>query len=207
MSSIDKFNYLHSLLERTASRSIHGLTLSDSNYKAAVDILHERFGNTHQIISAHMYELLKIPNCSDDSAQLRFMYDKISVIIRGLESLGVKAQQYGSFLIPVIMSKLPSDICLQKDVWDIQKLLDVIKGELQPREISDTVKVNEQGRNRHPSYSSHQKSTASSLLVGDRNQNKPWIPHCAFCNEEHFSSSCEKIKDINKHRDIYYETK
>ncbi|KAK6172553.1 hypothetical protein SNE40_016184 [Patella caerulea] len=83
-----------------------------------------------------MDELLKIPNCSDDNkvAQLRLIYDKISVNIRGLESVGVKAQQYGSFLILVIMSKLPSDICLQiahlskKDLWDIEELLEVIKG-------------------------------------------------------------------------------
>ena len=44
LSSVDKFNYLHALLEGQAARAIQGLTLSESNYKAAVEILRKRFG-------------------------------------------------------------------------------------------------------------------------------------------------------------------
>ena len=78
--------------------------MAEFNYKAAVDILHERFGKTQQIISAHMDDLLKLPNViGDKPGQLRVVHDKIKVNVRGLESLGVGADQYGSFLIPVIM--------------------------------------------------------------------------------------------------------
>ena len=56
LSSVDKFNYLHALLEGQAARAIQGLTLSESNYQAAVEILHEHFGKTQQIISDHMDE-------------------------------------------------------------------------------------------------------------------------------------------------------
>ena len=66
LSSVDKFNYLHALLEGQAARAIQGLTLSESNYQAAVEILHERFGKTQQIISSHMDELLKLPTCAWD---------------------------------------------------------------------------------------------------------------------------------------------
>ena len=58
-----------------------------------------------------MDELLKPPCCSGDKvAQLCAVYDKISVNVRGLEAIGVTADQYGSFLIPVIMGKLPTDV-------------------------------------------------------------------------------------------------
>ena len=58
-----------------------------------------------------MDELLKIPGyTSDKTLQLRFVYDKISLNVRGLESLGVSSSQYGSLLIPVIMSKLPQEV-------------------------------------------------------------------------------------------------
>ena len=63
--------------------------------------------------------------------QLRLILDKVSVNVRGLESLGVKSEQYGSFLIPIIMSKLPADVRLQiarvttKDVWQIEEVLSV----------------------------------------------------------------------------------
>ena len=81
ISLVDKFNYLNSLLEGPASRAIQGLSLTDANYKSAVEILQERFGRPQQIISAHMGELLKIPNCSgtERSTSLRFVYDQISV--------------------------------------------------------------------------------------------------------------------------------
>ena len=45
LSTVDKFNYLHSLLEGVASRSIKGLTLSEGNYNSAIDLLKTGLGN------------------------------------------------------------------------------------------------------------------------------------------------------------------
>ena len=53
--------------------------------------------------------------------------------IRGLESLGASSNQYGRFLIPVIMSKLPHEIRVHVarntacEVWDMTELLEVIR--------------------------------------------------------------------------------
>ena len=100
ISQIDKFNYLNSLLEGTALRAIQGLSLTGANYNAAIEILQDRFGRPQQIITAHMDELLKISACTGDRlASLRFVYDKISVHVRGLASLGVSSEQYGTLLI------------------------------------------------------------------------------------------------------------
>ena len=67
-----------------------------------------------QVISAHMEELLKLPACTGEkTSQLRHIYDKVQVNMRGLEALGVESEQYGSFLVPVIMAKLPSQVRLQ----------------------------------------------------------------------------------------------
>ena len=58
-----------------------------------------------------MEELLKVNVCVvDKPSRLGFLYDKISVNIRGLEDLGVKSEQYGSLLIPIVMAKLPDEI-------------------------------------------------------------------------------------------------
>ena len=43
LSDIDKFTYLRSLLEHTASEAISGLALTTTNYAEAVDILRKRF--------------------------------------------------------------------------------------------------------------------------------------------------------------------
>ena len=133
LSTIDKFNYLYSLLEGPALCSIQGLSLTEENYQSAIELLNQRFGNQQQVISAHMDELLKIPACTGNkSSQLRFVYDKISVSVRGIEALGVNSSQYGSLLIPIIMTKLPPEIRLQiarntvDEVWNITDLLCVL---------------------------------------------------------------------------------
>jgi len=106
-----------------------------------VGILKERFGDPQQIISSHMEGLLKIPNCSGDrSCSLRAVYDKIMINIRALEALGVTSEQYGSLLIPVIMTKFPSEIRLRiarelgKNARKITPVLDILKAEV---EVSD----------------------------------------------------------------------
>lgn len=58
-----------------------------------------------------MDELIKLQsNDNDRPASLRYIYDRISVHVRGLALLGISTEQYGSLLIPVVMSKLPNEI-------------------------------------------------------------------------------------------------
>jgi hypothetical protein len=133
ISTIDKFNYLNYLLEGNAVRAIHGLPLTESNYNSAIKILKDRFSKPQAIIYAHMDELLKLQVCNDRANSSRLFYDKVSVHVCGLQSLGVSSDQYGSLLIPIIMSILPNDIRIQiarkanSETWKIDELLEVIK--------------------------------------------------------------------------------
>ena len=146
-----------------------------------------------------MEDLLKIPSCcSDKTSHLCSVYDTIHINLRDLESLGVGAEQYGSFLIPVIMFKLPADVCLQvaritaKEVWEIQELLGVIKREVEARELSDTIRLSERRVNEDSSNRSYAPPTASALVTRNQSSNtvsgrvhcffiveKPIIQHCA----------------------------
>ena len=65
LSSIDKFSYLRALVEGSTAYAIQGLTLSEANYAAVIELIREQFGKTWQIISAH---IRKLPTCSDDNA-------------------------------------------------------------------------------------------------------------------------------------------
>ena len=91
------------------------MILTEANYHLAIELLKERFGQPQQIISAHMDELLKIQGCNDSDrfTSLRYVYDKITVHVRGLASLGVDSEQYGSLLIPIVMAKPPSELRLR----------------------------------------------------------------------------------------------
>ena len=105
------------------------------------------FGKPQMIISAHMDEILKTQACTDGRiGTLRYVFDKISLHVRGLVSPGVSPEQYGSPLNLIIMSKLPSDGRLEiarqssSEVWKINELLETIKAEIDARESSDAAK-------------------------------------------------------------------
>ena len=215
LSKIDKFNYLNSLLEGSAKRAIQGLTLSDANYDSAIEILQQRFGRQQQIISAHMEEILKIqPSTSDSPSSLRFVYDKLNVHVRGLKSLGVSAEQYGSLLTPIVMSKLPSDIRLQiarnttEEVWKIEELIETIRIEMEAREASEGNRVhtspaqsNRPSSNINPRQQTKSRNvpTSSTLHSG---QIENFRIRCVYCSEHHYSASCQRVTDIGSRKEI-----
>ena len=80
LSSVEKFNYLSSLLENTAREAIAGLSLTEVNYAEAVSTFKRRFGGTQQIISKHMEALLQAEavSSSQNVKALRHLLDNIS---------------------------------------------------------------------------------------------------------------------------------
>lgn len=203
LSSIDKYNYLKSYLEGEAARAIAGLPLTDANYEVAVTILKQRYGNKQQVISAHMDELLNIPTCGDKVHQLKFVYDKINVHVRGLEALGVDSEKYGSLLIPIIMARLPKEISLRvarrtsEEVWVINDILEIIRREVEAREMSENVKIKGAATNENLIKKSQSKFTpTASALHTDTRLN------CVFCNSDHYSAACDQITDTAERRQI-----
>ena len=199
---VDKFNYSKSLLEGTVFKIVQGLTLSDLNYDSAIQMLKERFGNPQQIISARMEGLLKVSNCIGDCpGTLCAVYDKIMVHIRGLETLGVTSEQYRSMLIPVIMTKFPSDIRLRiaretgREAWKITPLLMILRQEVEEREANEGSTINVMKTPVQPSRPSS-NGTASSLVANNYNV------LCVYCNAPHFSASCDKVMEVKDHKDI-----
>ena len=144
----------------------------------------------------HRNDLLQLPTCSGTKPAelLPLILDKVSVNVRGLESLRVKSEQYGSFLIP-IMSKLPADVRLQiarvttKDVWQIEEVLSVLKSEVQAREMSNSMKTKDTASS--PRYKP--PPSTGAFFAGNNIR-------CVYCEEDHFSSSCEKVKDPQVHK-------
>ena len=149
-----------------------------------------------------MEDLLKLPAChADKTSQFCLVYDKIWVNVRGLEALGVDADQYGSLLTSIIMTKLQADVTLQiaritnKDVWKIEELLQIIKGEIEAREISDAMKTNER-RSTEVTPKGANLGTASSLVTRDQGSGNK--THCVYYGEDHYSASCKKVTEISE---------
>ena len=151
-----------------------------------------------------MDELIKLqPSHNDRPASLRYIYDRISVHVRGLASLGISTEQYGSLLIPVVMSKLPNEIRLEvarnstEEIWKIEDLLQTIKKEVEARETSEHAKTSEGSRK--PPLGKPPIPSANSLVANKFGGNPM---KCVYCKEYHYSSSCARVKDPNKCKEI-----
>ena len=210
MSPIDKFNYLSTLLEDEASRAIQGLPLTNANYNVAIEILKDRFGKPQTIVTAHMDDLLKLPSLGSNCRvkDLRAVLDQLTIHVRGLETLGISAQQYGSLLTPIVMSKLPSDIRLlvarktNGSLLELNSIIELLKVEVEAREASFSLKTHDV-ENRKPwerNRVNGGKNVTGAFLNNSNSQTGNII--CVFCSKPHFSASCEEVKDIGKRREI-----
>ena len=211
ISKIDMYNYLNSLLEGPAARAIQGLALTEANYNNAIELLQARFGKPQQVISAHMDELLRLPSCAGDkSSSLRYVYNKISVHVRGLEALGVSSKEYGSLLIPILMSELPNDLRMRiareskDEVWKIDELIETLRVEIEVREASERFKIGERQKQGENPTRRVPQTTGSTLLSRESGEFKV---NCAYCNALHYSASCQSVTDPAKRKEILSQAK
>ena len=101
---------MRTLLLGEAARAVAGFPLTHTNYSHSVEILKERFGQTQQIVNAHIQGLLNLPTPRNTMADLRTTNDLIESHIRGLSSIGIAPESYDALLIPVTLGKSPADV-------------------------------------------------------------------------------------------------
>ena len=172
LSDIDKFNYLCSLLQGPALDAVCGLTLTATNYKEAVSVLERRFGNKQQIISKHMDILLNVEpvTSSYNLRGLRQLYDTVESHVRGLQSLGVSSDSYGSLLSSVLLKKLPQELKLiiSRELgsgdWKLDRIMQLLETEVQARERASNNGTAPQPPKKFPKIPS--TPTAAALVAG-----------------------------------------
>ena len=118
MPDISKFTYLLSLLEGEAKVCVQGLALTSVNYVIACDLLKERYGRPERIIFQHVQSLLSSSTPVKSKgpkyvSRLWSMRDEFLTHIRSLEALKVSGKQCETFLTPIILSRLPSEIRIE----------------------------------------------------------------------------------------------
>ena len=142
MSDIEKFNFLRSFLTDSAYSLISGLSLNSENYKEAVNVLKERFGNKQTLILSYMdsFVQLSVVKNSNDVINLRKLYGKIEISVRNLNSLDEKKETYGNLLISIINARLPEELRLylsrkfKNNLWNIDDLLTFLKTDDEAKE-------------------------------------------------------------------------
>ena len=168
-------------MEGPAYSTVAGLALTSANYEKAVDLLKQRFGQKQVIINSHMDHLLNLTPVTDsrDLWKLRKLYDTIEQDVRGLESLGVPVTSYGSLLVSVLQSRLPTDILIEigkgmklehGENWNLETLMKLSKVEIETRECVQT-KGSNRGtfsvENKMPNYGKNNPPTAAALYTSE----------------------------------------
>ncbi|XP_060600224.1 uncharacterized protein LOC132753734 [Ruditapes philippinarum] len=114
LSDVDTFNYLKSKLTGDSRNAIIGLTLSNTNYSVAIEILHKRFGNRQETIDSHYKALMDMNPARNSLENLRQFIDKVEKHLRCLEVLSQDTNQ--DIFVSMIRRKLPNDGLLQIEI-------------------------------------------------------------------------------------------
>lgn len=213
LTDVQKFNYLRSLLEGDAAKTVSGFSLTNANYSKAIELLTERFGQKHRIIQAYMHALLQLPAPSKYLSSLRDYYDSLETYVRGLESLGESQQNYGSLLVPVIMSKLPAEIRQHivrengSDNWIIDDLRRALHKEITILEAGQPLLVPEMTPTASFYTGSRQRPSAR---ITHKTENRPSQSKatsfsqssCVFCGQRHVSFDCTQFTTKQARIDI-----
>lgn len=162
-----------------------------------------------------MEALLNIPATSMKTSNLREIYDTCETNIRGLETLGVKTDSYGSLLIPILLKKLPEE--MTRLIFranpsannSVDELRTALRTEIPTREES------------HALMAAHRSSTASDevlvpttdvLLTGTIHKTKNSkllnkVTACVYCKGTHRSDRCDKLKTTHERRTLLQREK
>ena len=205
ISDIDRFNFLKKYLGGEALNTLSGLNLNAENYKDAIALLKDRYGNEQILISAHMESLLKVQKIKskDDIKGLRDLYNHVESCVRNLRSLKLETNGYGSLLIPILKQKLPDDLTLLisrkfgSSVWTLEKVLEYFNEELRAQENcftkpSSSNDKQTEGINRFPKYTAR-------FDVQNHNYS------CVFCKKGHRSGKCRIVTNIDSRKKILRE--
>ncbi|KAH7949449.1 hypothetical protein HPB49_010012 [Dermacentor silvarum] len=113
LSNANRFKYLKSYLAGKAEDTITGLSLTDSNYEIAVDLLKEWFLRKEVAVNDHLSGMLQLKPVvsADDVISLRLLYGEKFKNVRGLEALDVKQKAYSALL------KVAAERCQHISIW------------------------------------------------------------------------------------------
>ena len=205
-----------------ALETISGSTLCSQNYSEVIDLLKNRYGNPQTLIDSYMEQFLNLETVTKSNGviRLRKLFNKVENSMRNLRSLGVDSDNYGKLLVPVLNSKLPSDIRtsfarkFSGKVWNLDEMLEIFRCELEAKEqASLTVKAEKGYEKSRENYTTGALYSASKLsnyqassrnpAPGSRNNNRS----CLFCQGNHPLFRCTKVTDPKIRKDLIFKNR
>ena len=186
---------------------ISGFTLNNANYQEAVTLLQERFGQTNEIVHAHMRALSNLSKPTNTVSSLRHFHNTIESHIRSLSALGMPENSYNALLATIIYDKLPTDTRQHMarshttQDWTLTQLRQSILTEIKVLEAGRLVDCTEPTGNLPSIMTVSFYMGASNCTSRYREQAKPMS--CIYCHSTtHSPSSCNTVTDQQKRLDM-----
>ena len=210
LADVQKFYYLRGLLKGRAKSTIEGFVFTDGNYREALGLLKERFGDQKLLQASFIGSLMDLKEVTDskNTRALRHLHDSIETYIPNLKSLHITAETYGTMLVPCILKKIPPDIRLQvtlalenENSWDFERVLKIFNQHLMAREACAFVGKSDDKQKPPPQTQSHE-STGSLLTSAEEAATKI---SCFFCQQDHKGWNCTVVTDIPTRKKIIME--
>ena len=123
----------------------------------------------------------------------------------------MSSKQYGSLLIPVIMSRMPTEITRQiarktsQDVWEIDEIMVIMMAEILAREVSEKVRISEKRNDKlRPKF--YMPAGTTKAFVASTSSPKGSV-NWFFCNKELYASDCQDVTDTSKRIEVLLSAK
>ncbi|UYV72999.1 hypothetical protein LAZ67_10001432 [Cordylochernes scorpioides] len=105
LTNIVKLQYLKACLKGKALILVNHIPISENNFVLAWDLLEKRYDNKRDLIFNLIQRIIDLPKLTiESSTQLLFLVDNSYEIIRSLETLGYKLDEFSDIIIGKILS-------------------------------------------------------------------------------------------------------
>ena len=129
-------------MDGEAHDNIANYKMDSKNYRAALKLLAEGYGDIERISRTHYDALMNLQPVfsNNDVARLRKSHNELETNHRALLSLGKKQEMYSDILVPQIENKLPQHMRItifqtrKRDNWSMDQLLNDLENEICIRE-------------------------------------------------------------------------
>ena len=211
LTDVEKFVYLKGQLKSEAYNTISGLSLTNSNYHHALELLEKRYGDPNVCIRAHVRELLHLETVADNKiTSLKLFLDKINTNIRSLASLNVTKDCYGIFLSEIILSRIPDKIKIQfaqtaVDEQTLETLITLIEQHIKSLELIKNTSLKPLEKHKSKPFSSFATGNETRNNSNINNTtNTPYNRNLNISNSTSFNRKCNLCKNIG-HSTAYCE--
>ncbi|CAK9796123.1 hypothetical protein ANTPLA_LOCUS654 [Anthophora plagiata] len=117
LTAFQKLQYLRSTLTGKAAACIESLSMADSNYTNAIELLKEKFDCKRRIFLRHCDAIIGLPKLTRDSLEaLGNLVDTIRQNLRSLKNLEVDIWSWGCIPTSIILPKISADTAWQ---WEL----------------------------------------------------------------------------------------